>query len=333
MENKNKNSRRKFLDKGLKLGLVTAIGGIGLSKLSCKPETESDTDTGEKMELMTTDGTIIQVDASEVMDVDHHTKEDHDNHDVREGIPNRKFVMVVDLAKCKNALACQSACNKHHYVTGDNAWIKVYKMQEAQDTAPYWMPVTCQHCDQPACVTVCPVDATFKRKDGLVLIDNTRCIGCRFCMAACPYSIRVFNWSEPDQGEITLNMDMDMNDPAHAAHEVHASPEHAGVPSVKGTVDKCDFCPHAIQNNELPHCVSACPNGVFYFGDKYEDTVTNGEETLRLSKLLEDKAGYRFMDELGTKPSVYYLPPTDRLVDFEDGLENYNEFQSVEKPE
>lgn len=330
MEDNKKSSRRKFLDKGLKLGLVTAIGGIGLSKITSNLNAKPDADSSEKMELMTTDGTIIQVDSSEVMDMDadHHTQEDHDNHDVREGIPNRKFVMVVDLAKCKNALACQSACNKHHYITGDNAWIKVYKMQEAQDTSPYWMPVTCQHCDQPACVTVCPVDATFKRRDGLVLIDNERCIGCRFCMAACPYSIRVFNWSEPDQGEITVNMDMEMEMAEHKS-----SPEHAGKPSVVGTVDKCDFCPHSIQNNELPHCVTACPNGVFYFGDKYEDTVTNGEETLRLSKLLEDKAGYRYMNDLGTKPSVYYLPPTDRLVNFEDGLENYNEFQSVEKPE
>ena len=111
------------------------------------------------------------------------------------------------------------------------------------------------------------------------------------------------------------------------------TPEHAGKPSKMGTVDKCDFCPHAIKNNELPHCVTACPNGVFYFGDKYEDTVTNGDESLRLSKLLEDKAGYRYMESLGTEPSVYYLPPTDRSVDFNDGLENYTEYESVAKPE
>ena len=244
---------------------------------------------------------------------------------IREGIPNRKFVMVIDLARCKNALKCVSACNKHHHITGKNAWLKVYKMQESNNTAPYWMPSTCQHCDQPACVTVCPVDATFKRKDGLVLIDNDRCIGCRFCMAACPYSARVFNWEEPDQGEITMNMDMT---------EQHTStPEHAGMPSVKGTVDKCDFCPHQIDKGELPHCVTSCPNGVFYFGDKYEDTVTNGDETLRLSKLLEDKAGYRLMEGLNTQPSVYYLPPKNRSDDFKDGLEDFDEFQSVKKPE
>ncbi len=319
MEDKNKSSRRRFLDKGLKLGIVSAIGGLGLSKLSSKLNASNDDSSGEKMELMTTDGTLIQVDSSEVIEVKH-DKEHDKKYNVREGNPNRKFVMVVDLAKCKNALKCQSACNKHHYITGENAWLKVYKMQEEHDTAPYWMPMMCMHCDQPACVTVCPVDATFKRKDGLVLIDNERCIGCRFCMAACPYSTRVFNWGEPGQ-EVTLNMDMTNHTP---------SPEHAGMPSIKGTVDKCDFCPHAIDNNELPHCVTSCPNGVFYFGDKYEDTVTNGDETLRLSQLLEDKAGYRLMEGLGTSPSVYYLPPVDRLVDFEDGLKDFKEFESVE---
>ncbi|WP_370477784.1 4Fe-4S dicluster domain-containing protein [Tamlana flava] len=325
MENHKKNSRRKFLDKGLKLGVASAIGGLGLSHLSEKLNASNNDRNEKKLELMTTDGTLIEVDASEVVEVIH--SEHHDTkYNVREGIPYRKFVMVIDLAKCKNALKCVSACNKHHFVTGENAWLKVHKMQESKDTAPYWMPRTCMHCDQPACVTVCPVDATFKRRDGLVLIDNERCIGCRFCMAACPYSIRVFNWSEPKQGEmseITLNM-MDMG------HE-NTSIEYAGVPSRIGTPDKCDFCPHQIHENQLPHCVTACPNGVFYFGDKYEDTVTNGEETLRLTKLLKDKAGYRLLEELGTAPSVYYLPPVNRLVDFEKGMENYNEFESVEK--
>jgi molybdopterin-containing oxidoreductase family iron-sulfur binding subunit len=192
-------------------------------------------------------------------------------------------------------------------------------MQDAPTAAPYWMPTTCQHCDQPPCVTVCPVDATFKRRDGLVLIDNERCIGCRFCMAACPYSIRVFNWSEPEQPEEVKKMT--------------PTPEYAGVPSKKGTVDKCDFCPHMIDKGELPHCVTACPNGVFFFGDKYEDVVTNGAETFRLSELLKEKAGYRLMESLGTEPSVYYLPPVDRVEPFEDGLENYDEFNSVKKTE
>lgn len=322
MKNNNTDSRRKFLDKGLKLGLITAVGAVGLTKLASRLTAQTDKSSGNKMELMTTDGTIVMVDSSEVMEIEHAGK--IDKYDVREGMPNRKFVMVIDLAKCSNLLKCQSSCNTNHFITGDHAWLKVYKMQEEEDTAPYWMPTVCMHCDHPACVTVCPVDATFKRRDGLVLIDTERCIGCRFCMAACPYSTRVFNWKEPNQGEIIMDMGDGTNRP---------SPEYAGLPSLKGTVDKCDFCPHKIKENELPHCVTACPNGVYYFGDKYEDTVTNGEETLRLSKLLKEKDGYRLMEGLGTKPSVYYLPPVDRLDDFKEGLERYTEYKSVENPE
>jgi len=320
-ENKEK-SRRNFIRKGLKWTFITAVGSIGLSKAISKINYNKRDNS--KVELLTTNGDVIEVDSSEIYE------KENKPYNVREGIPNRKFVMVIDLAKCKNALSCQSACNKHHYITGEHAWLKVYKMQESEDTAPYWMPTTCMHCDHPACVTVCPVDATFKRRDGLVLIDNQRCIGCRFCMAACPYSTRVFNWDDPNQGEITMDLGMHMH---HSVNQQKSSPEFTGLPSVKGTVDKCDFCPHTIKDNKLPHCVTACPNGVFYFGDKYEDTVTNGNETLRLSKLLKEKSGYRLMENLGTKPSVFYLPPVDRLVDFDKGLENFTDYVSVEKTE
>jgi molybdopterin-containing oxidoreductase family iron-sulfur binding subunit len=306
-------SRRNFVEQGLKVGLLTAAGGVLLAKVFGKSESVKSEET---IELMSTDGTLMQVPTSAV---EHHHEKKSD-YDPREGFPNRKFVMVVDLAKCRNARKCQSSCNKNHYITGDNAWIKIYKMQDSEKSAPYWQPTLCQHCDEPACVKVCPVDATFKRKDGIVLIDNNRCIGCRFCMAACPYSVRVFNWSEPWQGD--------------AAEQTEYSPDYAGVPSQKGTVDKCDFCPHMIDKGELPHCVSACPNDVFSFGDMYEDTVTNGSgQSFKLSKLLKERAGYRLMESLGTQPSVYYLPPSDRVADFEEGLKNYTEFKSVDKPE
>ena len=306
-------SRRNFVEQGLKFGLLTTAGGALLAKVFGNSESLHSEET---IEVMSTDGTLMQVPASAV----EHGHEKKSGYSPREGFPNRKFVMVVDLAKCRNARKCQSSCNKNHYITGENAWIKIYKLQDSEKSAPYWQPTLCQHCDEPACVKVCPVDATFKRRDGIVLIDNNRCIGCRFCMAACPYSVRVFNWSDPWQGD--------------AVEQAEYTPDYAGVPSQKGTVDKCDFCPHMIDKGELPHCVSACPNDVFSFGDMYEDTVTNGSgQSFKLSKLLKDRAGYRLMESLGTEPSVYYLPPSDRIVDFEEGLENYTEFQSVDKPQ
>ena len=315
-QEKDNSSRRSFINKGLKLGLLTAIGGTAIAKTLAEEET---------VELMDTNGNMIKVPVSKVQE---HSTLEGDHYNVREGFPNKKFVMVIDLARCKNAKQCQSACNKNHFISGDNAWLKIYKMQEDEKSAPYWMPTLCQHCDQPACVKVCPVDATFKRRDGIVLIDNERCIGCRFCMAACPYSVRVFNWSEPEQGgasQITMDMEME--------GESHYTPDYAGLPSVRGTVDKCDFCPHMIDKKKLPHCVSACPNGVYFFGDLYEDTVTNGDETFQFSKLLKDRAGYRLMEDLGAAPSVYYLPPVNRSDEFENGLENYTEFESVQKTE
>jgi molybdopterin-containing oxidoreductase family iron-sulfur binding subunit len=208
--------------------------------------------------------------------------------------------MVVDLSKCKNARKCVQSCDKHHNLTPDRPYIKVLEMKDNENSSPYWMPKKCFHCDNPPCVKVCPVGATFKRTDGIVLVDNERCIGCRFCMAACPYSARVFNWGDPPEGKL----------------DVPYSPE-TSLPSKKGTVAKCDFCPEMLRDNKLPHCVTACPNGVIYFGDEIDDTVTNGEETVRFSTLLKDKAGYRYMEDLGTKPRVYYLPPVDRLFPFE----------------
>ena len=238
------------------------------------------------------------------------------NSEARRGIPGKKFVMVIDLSRCKNLKKCQSACNHAHFVEDAQNWIKVHPMQDAEHSAPYWQPTTCMHCDEPPCVKVCPVDATFKRQDGIVLIDSDRCVGCRFCMAACPYSTRVFNWEQP-----TL--------PAEIEHK-HYSCE-TSVPQKKGTVGKCDFCADMTRKGELPHCVSACPNGVFSFGDMYEDTVTNGTETFRFSDLIRDKAGYRLMEDLGTKPSVYYLPPVNRNFKFEEGVKNEEEAKAKSK--
>ena len=220
---------------------------------------------------------------------------------------NLAGLALMTFSRCKNLKKCQSACNHAHELNPGQNWIKVDPMQEGEHTAPYWEPTTCMHCDEPPCVKVCPVDATFKREDGIVLIDSDRCIGCRFCMAACPYSTRVFNWDEPML-------------PAAVASQPYSA--ETSIPQKKGTVGKCDFCADMTRMGDLPHCVSACPNGVFAFGDMNEDTVTNGAETFRFSELIKDKAGYRLMEDLGTKPSVYYLPPVSRNFPFESGLEN-----------
>ena len=300
--NCNKSSRRDFLLTGL---LATAaVAGCNDSKNPFTPEKEVVL-TGEKVKLLSVNGEIIEIDRAflkPVPDLPHLS-----NAEERKGMPGKKFVMVIDLARCKNLRKCQDACNHMHQVHPGQNWIKVLGMEDAEHTAPYWQPTTCMHCDEPPCVKVCPVDATFKRQDGIVLIDSDRCIGCRFCMAACPYTTRVFNWGEPDL-------------PKEVAEKPYSC--ETSLPQKKGTVGKCDFCADMTRMGELPHCVSACPNGVFFFGDMNEDSVTNGAETFRFSDLIRDKAGYRLMEDLGTKPRVYYLPPVNRNFPFESGEEN-----------
>jgi molybdopterin-containing oxidoreductase family iron-sulfur binding subunit len=218
--------------------------------------------------------------------------------EVRRGVPGRRWVMVIDLAACDGCGKCTDVCARSHFIPGDREFMRLFNMQESTDTAPYWFPRPCFHCNNPPCTRVCPVGATFKRQDGIVLIDNERCIGCRFCMAACPYSARSFNWSPPA-------------DPAPAVARGY-SPEW-GYPRRVGTVEKCDFCADMAREGKLPHCVSGCAMTALWFGDENEDAVTNSKgDTVRLSKFLRDRAGFRYLEELGTKPRVYYLPAANR---------------------
>ncbi len=298
---KSKNSRRNFLQKGI---LATAAS---LGACSIKPNETGK--TIEKVKVLTTEGTLIEVDQSSIHKVTHKTAPPID---ARKGIPGKQFVMVIDLARCRNARKCVTKCQKMHNLPTEDEWIKVFLMQDSNDTAPYWFPKPCFHCNQPPCVKVCPVGATYKRTDGIVLVDNERCIGCKFCMTACPYSSRVFQWKEPEV------------DNTHAYNEY--SPE-TSVPNRVGTVGKCDFCPDMARQGKLPDCVTGCPNGVIFFGDKNEDIVTNGSESFRFSELIYDRAGYHFMADLGTQPNVYYLPPVERLFDYEKGFKTLTEKQ------
>jgi len=296
-EEQEKSNRRNFLKLGLLAG-GGVIAGTGITKvLSEEPE------TGEKVKVLTTDGKVMEVDSC------HMNHPALSNKEMRKGIHGKKFVMVIDLARCGNARKCVEGCQEMHHKTPPTEWIKVKRMEDEGNPNPYWLPQPCFHCDNPPCTKVCPVDATFKREDGLVLIDNDRCIGCRFCMAACPYNSRSFNWAEPEVPEGTVM----------GEYSIEKS-----FPAKKGTVEKCDFCPDMAREGKLPDCVTACPNGTIFFGDANEDAVTNGEDTFRLSELLKKRAGYRLLEDLGTEPRVYYLPPVNRNFPFEEDTVNHN---------
>jgi len=292
---KEKNSRRDFLNSSLKCGAGAML--LSAAASSCN-------NPKEKVKALTQDGRLIEVDKSEAECCAPASPEE-----ARQGIPNRKFVMVIDLSRCRNARKCVEKCQEAHHLLPGQEFMKVYLLQRSEKSAPYWFPKPCFHCNNPLCASVCPVGATYKRSDGIVLVDNERCIGCKFCMTGCPYNARIFIWEKLERED---------------EHEIEYSPE-TSIPVREGTVAKCDFCPDMIRKKQLPHCVTACPMGVIYFGDINEDSVTNGEETVSFSELIQEKDGYRYLEVLGTDPSVYYLPANARLFPFERGLDGLDE--------
>jgi len=294
------DSRRTFFKRFGLIGAAAAAGGAAVYTGFKYEESKPDHDF---VKVLTADNKLVEVPKSQIKDL----KMDQSRLQQmgREGLPGHRWVMVIDLAKCRNARKCIQGCQSAHHLRPYEYHINTLLMQESENTAPYYMPKPCQHCDNPPCVAVCPVDATFKRQDGIVLIDNERCIGCRFCVAACPYSARMFHWEEPLQveGDKEKTYNIELN-----------------VPQKKGTVSKCLFSADRLREGKLPYCVSSCPNGVYYFGDENQDAVTNGttKETFSLSELLRINGGYHLMPELGTKPRVYYLPPKNRLFDVKE---------------
>lgn len=207
-----------------------------------------------------------------------------------------KYGMVIDLERCIGCYSCAVGCKVENNVPMGMAWNRVLTRGGNQlDTAAgvfpkvemEWLPLACQHCEDAPCVKVCPVGASYKAEDGRVLIDYDKCIGCRYCMAACPYGARSFNWSEPDR-----------------------IPEHdTGDPDVKprkrGVVEKCTLCEHRAAKGEEPFCVVSCPGRARIYGDLNDP---NSE----VSQLIARNYGFRFLEEKGTKPQVYYLPARRR---------------------
>ena len=303
-EKPKKKTRRQFIQE---LGIVGVGSVLAGSAILAGINYDNKKEKGDRIKVLNAENELLEIDKNDTTKA---KKSKNENltllqKEGREGIPGKRWVMVVDLSKCRDARKCMSACQNAHHLRPEQHHINVLKMQESKNTPPFYMAKPCQHCDNPPCVAVCPVDATFKRPDGIVLIDNERCIGCRFCIAACPYSARVFIWAKPlrDDEDKDKTYNVELN-----------------VPQRKGTISKCLFSADRLREGKLPYCVSACPNGVYYFGDENEDAVTNGttKETVRFKKLLEDNAGYRLMPELGTDTRVYYLPPKNKTYPFQD---------------
>jgi tetrathionate reductase subunit B len=163
-----------------------------------------------------------------------------------------RWGMLIDSNKCAEGCNdCVTACNDEHGLTGfdrpatDAHWIRKVSLKDTQTGYTQTLPLLCQHCEKPPCVDVCPTGASFKRADGIVLVDKHICIGCRYCMMACPYKARSF------------------------IHET-LQDQKPYTPRGKGTVESCTFCVHRVDNDETPACVEACTaenHNAMVFGD------------------------------------------------------------------
>ncbi len=205
-------------------------------------------------------------------------------------IAKHQWVMVIDLRRCDGCEKCMKGCRREHNLPEGQEWIKTLELEDASGQT-YYMPVPCQHCEEPPCVNVCPVGATYKVADGAVLVDQDRCIGCRMCMAACPYDARTFNWDDPPPTDDVMG---------------EPTPEFP-VPQQKGTAGKCVLCVHNLRFGKLPACVKACTMRAIYIGDLKTDLATNGKQTVKLSDLLKDNDAFHYKEELNTHPRVYYI--------------------------
>lgn len=219
-------------------------------------------------------------------------------------IDGAEWVMVIDLGKCDGCTdvdtpRCTTACIEGHHTPDEHEYIKVFEMSDDITDHSHFFPRPCQQCENPPCVHVCPVSAAWQRDgDRLTLIDHDKCIGCRLCMAACPYEVRFFFFEDNPKADDIDDDDFEAQMPFSLVKD-------------KGVTSKCEFCGLQFLG-QLPHCVSSCDEGALYFGDKNENIVTNSEgKSLILDHILHERAGFRWKEEEGTHPRVFYLPVVD----------------------
>ncbi|HWR50836.1 MAG TPA: 4Fe-4S dicluster domain-containing protein [Bryobacteraceae bacterium] len=222
-------------------------------------------------------------------------------------LPGVEFAYALDLSRCIGCRRCVKACSEENNQSRNPEvqWIRVLSMEkdkgvdfahsepyyepsEVPEEGHFYVPVACQHCRNAPCTKVCPVGATWTEPDGIVVIDYDWCIGCRYCMAACPYGARHFNWAAPSIPKGSLNTN---------THYL------GNRPRPKGVVEKCTFCIQRTRAGRYPACVEACPVGARKFGN-----VLDKDSEIRY--IIEHKRVLVLKQELNTVPRFFYFYAT-----------------------
>jgi molybdopterin-containing oxidoreductase family iron-sulfur binding subunit len=216
--------------------------------------------------------------------------------------PGVMFGYAFNISKCKGYRSCVEACINENNLDRRAAtqYIRIFEVEgsevnlddadatfqhEVPAEGHFYLGTQCFQCADPPCVKVCPVGATWQEPDGITVIDYDWCIGCRYCMAACPYGARRFNWAAPNV----------------PVEEVNANQHYLGNRArKKGVVEKCHFCIHRTRQGRLPACAEACPTGARVFGNLLDP---NSE----IRWVLENKRVFRLKEDLKTEPRFWYF--------------------------
>lgn len=304
-------SRRKLLKRGGWAGLIAAFvggGGAAAQQVAQQVAQADDNRVGDAFGSMFQDHykkmTPEEIQAA-VERIKRQAKREHGveievgNEPPLEGVV---FGYALNLSKCKGVRKCVEACMAENNQSRNSEiqYIRVLELDNGQmnlheadhyydaDEVPrkgkYYLPIQCMQCNNPPCVKACPVEATWKEKDGIVVIDYNWCIGCRYCMTACPYWARHFNWNKPSIPKDQINTD---------THYLGNRPRE------KGVMEKCTFCIQRTRNKKLPACLEACPTGARVFGNLLDP---NSE----IRYVLENKSVFRLKEDLGTEPKFWY---------------------------
>lgn len=220
-----------------------------------------------------------------------------------------RWGMVIDLAKCVGCHACTVACVAENKLPPG----VVYRPVVDQEIGRYptvgrrFMPRPCMHCENPPCVKVCPVTATYRNAQGVVIVDYDRCIGCRYCLVACPYSARTSDFGDwytkrtaEAPGLVVGRKAAASGYEADPAAEYGKSWPERGSGSPVGNARKCHFCLHRLAVGMLPACVTTCIGRATIFGNR-------ADRASLVAELLASPRAFRLKEELGTRPAVAYL--------------------------
>ncbi len=295
-------SRRSFLR-----GSIGAAGGLAAFAAALKPLLDLDTSDLTLEKLLQKH--YKEMSPEELQDVlDRIAREVEQRYDVRPEIRDIvprdgvEFAYALNLSQCIGCRKCVHACvaENNQSRSPEIQYIRVLEMPRGSidveqgnhnydrptvpDDKHFYMPIQCHQCENPPCVKVCPVEATWREQDGIVVVDYDWCIGCRYCEAACPYWARRFNFTKPEIPKEDINPDMGYL---------------SNRPRKQGVMEKCHFCLHRTREGKMPACLEVCPVGARHFGNLLDPNSS-------VSRILQTKHVFVLKQEAGTFPRFYY---------------------------